>query len=1197
MGATPPGRPTSRLVVPLLAGIVVALGTLVMLGWILRQPLLVQIVPNYTAMVFATALGLASVGAALLWRARRPAGARTGPTVLAVVALGIGGATLVEYGTGASLGVDFPVLHAWFNNHPGRMAPNSALTLVLSATAILLALYGRGVLVAALTLVASFAVVLMGIVGIVGYELRPELLYGWNVNVRMALHTATGFILFGSGVWIEAYRHGPLRAYFDTRPDAKIGLIGGALLIGATAIASVSVFVALQRQTEDTLARGLRLALDDSNELIETTIERGVTSTVLITTRPIVRESLARLRTEPNHPEALRLLRDTVISFMPYGMSAVRLYDHGGREIVSSGALPKPALSVRLALPDEADLVWYDHILALRVRVEIANKGVRLGTLIAERPMPALAQLLYDVVALGDSAEMALCSQPETRIDCFPTRLQPAVFDIPYAIDGKRLPVTYALAGESGNIVTTDYRRQNVFAVYAPVGSLGLAAVLKIDTIELYRPVRAKFERTLIGLALLIAVGVVLLRVALLPLVRRVVEAEHRFRALMESAPDAMVISGVDGRIALVNLQAEQLFGYARAELIGQPIEVLQPERHRAMHIQHRRDYTHTPRVRPMGTELELYGLRKDGSEFPIEIGLSPVQTADGLMIVSAVRDISIRKNMERALADSERRYRQLVDASRGLVCTHDLTGEITYVNPAVAENLGCTIDDVVGKNLRDVLVPEVRTRFDTYLKRIVANGRDSGLMRVVTRTGDERVWTYDNSCISEPGKSPYILGHAQDITELQRARWELERANVAIREQQLFLSSIVDNLPLALFCKDASDDYRFTVWNDKSTEMFGLTREQVLGKTDYDFFPKDQADFFRGMDQQVMRQGRLDISEEPVDSKSLGRIYLHTRKVPVRDTEGNQHYLLGISEDITERKRAQEALLASEERFRILARNAPVGIFQTDPDGRCTYINEHWVAVTGYAQDVALGDGWVHAVHPDDRERLVSEWRNTTAKKTSFNSEFRFRTSEGREVWVLASAIPLNDAGGAVSGYIGTVIDISERKHVEEAIHELSLVDELTGLRNRRGFINLTEMELALARRMGRGLWLFYADLNGMKQINDSFGHAIGDMALKDTAAILRETFRETDVLARLGGDEFAVLSIEAGLATPDPIVTRLLARVAAHNQSDTRPYELSISVGTARFHPDKHSGIEQLIAEADAAMYQVKQRTGVAR
>lgn len=823
MDVPSPPRSDLSLASVLLASAVTLLGVVVMAGWVVQQPRLVQIVSGYTAMVFATALGLVSLGGALIWHSRWPQRGRFGPALLAGFALALGAATLIEYTTGVRLGVSFPALHAWLDHHPGRMAPNTALTLVLGASAMLLARYGHGTWLTA-ALVASLAVALMGIVGIVGYELQPELLYGWNVNIRMALHTAAGFIALGAGLCIAVYGQTPLREHLARRPDLKIGLIGGAVLAGAATIAGVSAFVALQHQTHDTLTRGLQLALDDRIDLIDTTVERAITDAVLITTRPIVRESLARLRAEPQHSEALRRLRETTVSFMPYGMSAVRLYDPRGREVVSRGDLPPATLAVRLTTLDEADLVWHSGELALRVRVPIVDNDAHIGMLVAERPLPALTRLLYDVIGLGETAEMALCAEREARVHCFPTRLEPKVFEIPHRIDGKRLPISYALAGESGSIIAGDFRRHNVLAVYTPVSTLGLAAVLKVDTLELYRPVRAKFELALIGLALVIAISAVLLRVAVLPLVRRTVESESRIR-------------------------------HAHAELAS------------------------------------------------------------------------------------------------------------------------------------------------------------------------------------------------------------------------------------------------------------------------------------------------------------------------------------------------------SEERFRTLARNAPVGIFLTDPEGGCTYINEHWMAITGYTQDEALGDGWMRAVHPDDRERLVREWRDATRRRAPFTNEFRFRTPEQRDVWALTGAIPVRVADGGIEGYIGTVMDISARKHAEETIRELSLVDELTGLRNRRGFLQLTEIELLLARHRGRELWLFYADLDGMKQINDSFGHAVGDLALQDTATILRETFRDTDVIARLGGDEFAALSLEANLESPDMIVARLKAHVDAHNAADKRPYRLSISIGAARFHPDKHDNIEKLMAEADAAMYRIKQHAGVAR
>jgi diguanylate cyclase (GGDEF)-like protein len=161
----------------------------------------------------------------------------------------------------------------------------------------------------------------------------------------------------------------------------------------------------------------------------------------------------------------------------------------------------------------------------------------------------------------------------------------------------------------------------------------------------------------------------------------------------------------------------------------------------------------------------------------------------------------------------------------------------------------------------------------------------------------------------------------------------------------------------------------------------------------------------------------------------------------------------------------------------------------------------------------------------------------------------------------------------------------------LQAELGNLALTDELTSLYNRRGFVALGERQLKLGRRAGRGMLLFVMDLDGLKQINDSFGHFEGDCVLKRTAGVLEETFRNSDVVARLGGDEFGVLAIEAAGHSEMTIKARLLECLESINSVESR-YKISLSVGLARFDPDSRTSIEELMIMADKAMYKQKRR-----
>src|SRR2546422_984368 len=197
------------------------------------------------------------------------------------------------------------------------------------------------------------------------------------------------------------------------------------------------------------------------------------------------------------------------------------------------------------------------------------------------------------------------------------------------------------------------------------------------------------------------------------------------------------------------------------------------------------------------------------------------------------------------------------------------------------------------------------------------------------------------------------------------------------------------------------------------------------------------------------------------------------------------------------------------------------------------------------------------------------------------------------REVRTGSGGTALGDARSRqVSELLMRAVRCAAKQYMLQAeLGNLALTDELTGLYNRRGFMAMAERQMRLGRRTGRGMLLFMMDVDGLKQINDSFGHLEGDRVLKRTAEVLEETFRDSDVIARQGGDEFAVLAIEAAGHSERTIQARLFDGLDSINAEQSH-YEISLSLGFARFDPRNCTSIGKLMAKADQAMYEQKRR-----
>jgi len=303
--------------------------------------------------------------------------------------------------------------------------------------------------------------------------------------------------------------------------------------------------------------------------------------------------------------------------------------------------------------------------------------------------------------------------------------------------------------------------------------------------------------------------------------------ASQSFEWLLSSASDPMLVVDARGRIILANAPAERLFGYAPDELLGQPIEALIPERFRQHHGEQRDDFFERPHPRPMGIGIELHGRRRDGAEFPVEVSLSPLQTAEGQLVMATIHDISARKRAEQDLLESETRMRAIFETAVDAIITIDEKGIVERMNPAAERIFGYREAEVVGKNVSMLMPSPYREAHDGYLarymetgeKRIIGKGRE-----VEGKRKDGSVFPMDLAVAEmKIGTRRMFTGLVRDITERkqaeERAAQLLQEVTSANEELTNFAYVVSHDLKAPLRAIGSLADWLATDYADKFNE------------------------------------------------------------------------------------------------------------------------------------------------------------------------------------------------------------------------------------------------------------------------------------------------------------------------------------------------------------------------------------------
>ncbi|HXG36363.1 MAG TPA: PAS domain S-box protein, partial [Dehalococcoidia bacterium] len=708
--------------------------------------------------------------------------------------------------------------------------------------------------------------------------------------------------------------------------------------------------------------------------------------------------------------------------------------------------------------------------------------------------------------------------------------------------------------------------------------------------------------------------------------------SEARLRKIFEVAPVGVTI--VDNSTLqwqMVNPKFCQMLGYTEEELLSM----------RFTDLTHPDDRKRDAEAARMVLEGEVDAvsadkrfIRKDGELIWVSRTASAFPGEDGRprYAVALIEDITERKRAEEALRESEERFRRIFEESPLGIFIVDSNRRIVEVNKKFCEMVEYSREELEGRSSAEITHPD-DIEDDNENLRSAFGGRKASPRkekRFIKKNG-EVIWVVRTGSMlhGTDGRPMYAMAMVEDVTERKRNE-------EALRESEERFRKIFEDSPLGMVIVDK--DRRYLEVNDKFCQMLGYKAEELKGRQADEFTHPD--DIERGdRDALLAFGGKVQsvTAEKRYIRKDGEIIWVSRTGSVVRGPDGEPLYGIAMMEDISERKWTEEALRQSEERFRKIFEESPLGMVIVDKDRRYLDVNPKLCEVLGYEREELIGRNSDSFSDPEDVKIGQEQIRRGFDKgySATFKNEKRFYKKNGETIWVNRVATVIRDADGKPLYGLAMMEDTTERKRIEEELRRVNqqleeeraaikklnqsleekvkqrtaelersyrelqertqqflsakseaLSDGLTGLGNHRALQERVRQEVAKAQQTGGSVGLIMLDIDGFKNINDTLGHQAGDDILRELSQQITAVVPAGDAY-RYGGDEFAIIARNVNSKETAKLAEEL--RKLVETRIQVNGGTATISLGIASFPEDAQSA-ETLIYGADSAMYAAK-------